>query len=153
MGSTRTTTKTIRIANEVAEYFEKKPLNRAVESLYGLLTSGKLKFDGENLSVECTHQNREKSSSGTPEIIEKVYTPDKNIPKSDYESLAEMANLMRVSTDKLLSDFKDMIENGDLYYSENRLVNPRYEDFEQLCRDRKQDPDKMMANVIRQMGG
>ena len=149
MGSTRTTTKTIRIANEVAEYFEKKPLNRAVESLYGLLTSGKLKFDGENLSVECTHQNREKSVQKPIE----VYTLDKNIPKSDYESLAEMANLMRVSTDKLLSDFRQLLEDGELYYSENRLVNPRYEDFEQLCRDKKQDPDKMMANVIRQMGG
>ena len=149
MGSTRTTTKTIRIANEVAEYFEKKPLNRAVESLYGLLTSGKLKFDGENLSVECTHQNPEKSVQKPIE----VYTLDKNIPKSDYELLAEMANLMRVSTDKLLSDFRQLLEDGELYYSENRLVNPRYEDFEQLCETKKQDPDKVIMNVIRQMGG
>lgn len=151
MGSTRTTTKTIRIANEVAEYFEKKPLNRAVESLYGLLTSGKLKFDGENLSVECTHQNLEKSSSGTPEIIEKVYTLDKNIPKSDYESLAEMANLMRVSTDKLLSDFKDMIENGDLYYSGGKLRNPTYEEFENICESRGQKVENILTKVIRNM--
>lgn len=138
MGSTRTTTKTIRIANEVAEYFEKKPLNRAVESLYGLLTSGKLKFDGENLSVECTHQNS------------KNFVPSE---KTDITAIEEMATLMRVPTETLLSDFRQLLEDGVLYYSGNRLINPRYEDFEQLCETKKQDPDKVIMNVIRQMGG
>ncbi len=142
MASTRTTTRTIRIENEVAEYFKEKPLNRVIESLYGLLRSGKLKIDGEEIKVECTHQK-----------AENVCTPDKKIPKTDYESIVEMANLMQVPIEKLLSDFRELLENGDLYYSGKKLVNPHYEEFERLCEIKKQPIDKMMGNIVRQMGG
>ncbi len=138
MASTRTTTRTIRITNEVAEFFEKKPLNRAVEDLYELIRSGDIKFDGENLKVECTHQTDEK-----------VYTPS----KTAMESVDEMASLMRVPTEKLLDDIKELLEEGTLYYSNGKLVNPRYEEFERLCEVKKQDADKMINNVVRQMGG
>ena len=37
--------------------------------------------------------------------------------------------------------------------TEERLVNPRYEEFERLCEVKKQDADKMINNVVRQMGG
>ena len=98
-----------------------------------------------------TPQKNEKSSLGTPQKTIEVYTPNKNIPKSDYESLAEMANLMRVSTDKLLSDFKDMIENGDLYYSGGKLRNPTYEEFENICESRGQKVENILTKVIRNM--
>lgn len=145
MSSSKTTTKTIRIANEVAEYFEKKPLNRAVESLYGLLRTQKISFDGEKLKIECTHQNSEKSVSAEPKEEENVHT--------DLAEIESMASLMRVPVEKLVSDFRELLEEGELYYSGNKLVNPRYEEFEQVCEAKKQDPDRMMANVIRQMGG
>lgn len=145
MASSKTRTRTIRIDNEVADYFEKKPLNRFIESLYGLLTSGKLKIDGEELKVECTHQNSEKIVSAKPKEEKNVHT--------DLSDIEEMATLMRVPVEKLLSDFRELLEEGELYYSGNKLVNPRYEEFEQVCEAKKQDPDRMMANVIRQMGG
>ena len=138
MGSTKTTTRTIRIANEAAEYFAKKPLNRAVESLYGLLRSGKLKFDGEEIKIECTHPKEEK-----------MYTPDKNIPKTDYESIEEMADLMKVSAEKLLSDIRELLEDGTLYYSGGKLVNPRYEDFERACEGK--NIDKILDGLIRSL--
>ena len=156
MASTRTTTRTIRITNEVAEFFKKKPLNRAVEDLYELIRRGDIKFDGENLKVECTHQNEknqvknsEKTAECTHQTDEKVYTPS----KTAMESVDEMANLMRVPTEKLLDDIKELLEEGTLYYSNGKLVNPRYEEFERLCEVKKQDADKMINNVVRQMGG
>lgn len=145
MASSKTTTRTVRITNEAADYFEKKPLNRFIESLYGLLTSGKIKIDGEELRVECTHQNSEKIVSVTPENKKSVHT--------DISDIEEMASLMRVPTETLLSDFRKLLEDGELYYSGNRLVNPHYEEFEQLCELKKQPIDKVIGNVIRQMGG
>lgn len=77
----------------------------------------------------------------------------KKEPKTDIESIEEMAALMMVPMDKLLSDIRELLEEGTLYYSDGRLINPRYEDFERICEKRKQDIDKTIANVVRQMGG
>ena len=148
MASTRTTTRTIRISNEAAEYFKEKALNRAVESLYGLLTGGTLSFDGDELKVGCVHQNSEKSSSGTPENDKRVCTPDK-----DYESICEMANLMRVEPGVIIEQIKELLESGELYISHGRLVNPRYEEFESLCERKKWDADKIIDKVVREYGG
>ena len=90
----------------------------------------------------------EKSAPGTPENEKKVCTP-----KTDISDIEEMASLMRVPTETLLSDFRKLLEDGELYYSGNRLVNPHYEEFEQLCELKKQPIDKVMGNIIRQMGG
>lgn len=93
----------------------------------------------------------EKSSSGTPEKEEKM--EKQGTPDADLGQIEEMASLMRVDTGKIISDIKAMLENGELYYSGSRLVNPRYEEFENICAAKKQDPDRMIANVVRQMGG
>lgn len=132
MASTITTTRTIRIKNETAEYFKDKPLNKAVESLYEHLKSGNISFDGDEIKIienfentkECTHLN------------------------SDYEAVEEMARLMRVPTERLLADFRDLLESGDLYYTGNRLINPRYDEFEQICLQKKIDIDMTIGNII-----
>lgn len=148
MASTRTTTRTIRINNEAAEYFKEKALNRAVESLYGLLTARTLSFDGENLKVGCVHQKSEKIFSDRSEDEKEVCTPNE-----DFEQIEEMAGLMRVETGKLISDIKELLESGDIYYSGGKLVNPRYEEFESLCERKKWDIDKTIDKVVREMGG
>lgn len=74
---------------------------------------------------------------------------DKKIPKSDYESIAEMARLMQVSTDGLLTALKDALEEGTLYYANGKLINPRYEEFERACGDR--DIDKILNSMIRSL--
>lgn len=131
MASTITRPKAIRIKNEAADYFDKLPLNKIVNSLYELMVSGRVEFDGEDLKF-------------------KGCTPTK---ATDIKDIEEMATLMRVPTETLLSDFRQLLEDGVLYYSGGKLINPRYEDFEQLCETKKQDPDKVIMNVIRQMGG
>lgn len=125
MASTKTRIKPIRIKNETADYFENRPLNRMVESLEELLRSGKVRFDGENLIVKGS---------------------DSNIDLSD---LSEMANLMRVPTEKILSDIKDMIEEGTLYYENGKLINPRYEELELVCERKNVNIDNLLMKVIR----
>ena len=135
MASTITRPKAIRIKNEAADYFDKLPLNKIVNSLYELMLSGRVEFDGEDLKLKgCTPGK------------------DKGVP-ADLKDIEEMAVLMRVPTETLLSDFRQLLEDGVLYYSGNRLINPRYEDFERVCEAKKQDPDRVIMNVIRQMGG
>lgn len=98
-----------------------------------------------------TPKNQPKIDRGTPKIEEK--TEERGTPKGNYELIDEMANLMRVPTEKLLDDIKELLEEGTLYYSNGKLVNPRYEEFERLCEVKKQDADRMITNVVRQMGG
>ena len=129
MASTRTRIKPIRITNETADYFENKPLNRIVENLMDLMKSGKVKFDGEKL------------------IINGVSSVQK---KTDYESIAEMASLMKVTTEQLLSDMNDLLENGELYYSGGKLRNPIYEDFEN--RFNENEREKILEKVMREYG-
>ena len=126
MASTTTKIKPIRIKNETADYFENKPLNRMVESLEELMREGKIKFDGENLII-------------------KGMTAE----KTDISSIEEMAGLMRVPTEKLLSDFRDLLEEGTLYYSNGKLVNPRYEEFERACEGR--NIDKILESMVRSL--
>ena len=130
MVSTTTRIKPIRIKNETADYFENQPLNRMVESLEELMKSGKIKFDGDNLVIKGLTQE-----------------------KTDITDIVEMAELMRVPMNKLLSDFRELLEEGTLYYENGKLINPRYSDFEDICEKKKQDIDKTIANVVRQMGG
>ena len=130
MASSTTKIKTIRIKNETSDYFENKPLNRMVESLGELLQSGKMSFDGENLVI--------KGQKG-----------EENVPKTDISAIEEMAGLMRVPTERLLSDFRDLLEEGTLYYSNGKLVNPRYEDFERACEGR--NIDKILESMVRSL--
>ena len=141
MASTRTTTRTIRIENEAAEYFKGKPLNRAVESLYGLLRSGEMSFDGEKLSITSTG----KTSGCTQKNTENLYTPI----KKSLDSIGEMASLMQVSTDGLLTALNEALEEGTLYYSNGKLVNPLYEEFERACKGK--DKKRILDGLIRSL--
>jgi len=150
MASSITTTRTIRITNETAEYFKEKPLNRAVESLYGLLTDGTLTFDGDDLKVGCVHQNQKNEVENGP-----VCTPKSDevcTPKRDnYELIAEMATLMRVDIDKVLRDIRELLESGELYYSNGTLRNSRYEEFENLCEAKHVSVEKVLLKVMREI--
>ena len=102
----------------------------------------------QSKSVKGTPQNEEKTAVGVHPETKKVSTP---IPKTDYESISEMASLMRVSEEKILKDIKDLLESGELYYSNGTLRNARYEEFENICEAKKQDIDKVLMKIIREM--
>ena len=53
---------------------------------------------------------------------------------------------MQVTSEKLLSDIRELLEEGTLYYSEGKLVNPRYEEFERACKGK--NIDKILESVI-----
>lgn len=69
--------------------------------------------------------------------------------KTDLSDLSEMAELMRVTTEKILADIKTLIEDGTLYYENGRLVNPRYDELERICERKKIDIDNLISKVIR----
>lgn len=69
--------------------------------------------------------------------------------KGDYEEIAEMASLMSVTTEKLLMDIRELLEEGSLYYSEGKLVNPRYEEFERACKGK--NIDRILDSVVRSL--
>lgn len=73
----------------------------------------------------------------------------KDTPKADLESIAEMARLMQVSTEGLLTALNEALEEGTLYYSNGKLVNPRYEEFERACGDR--NIDKILESMVRSL--
>lgn len=95
----------------------------------------------------------ENMSSGTPENDKKTSDAGTPLPKTDLQEIESMASLMFVSTEKLISDIRDMLEEGTLYYSNGKLTNPRYDEFERLCEAKKKDPDKMIDSLVRQLGG
>ena len=81
-------------------------------------------------------------------LMNQAGVPLKN---KDYESIEEMAVLMRVTPEKILSDIRELIEEGDLYYSDGKLINPRYEELEDLCARKRLDIDNIIAKVIREI--
>lgn len=69
--------------------------------------------------------------------------------KNDLDSISEMAQLMRVDVDYLLKLIKDLLENGDLVYSNGKLVNPTYEELEAVCEEKRINKENLIYKVIR----
>ena len=143
MPSIGSTTRTIRFnASDlgVIEAIMKKEdtsFNNAVHIL--IENGGTPKIDG-------------KTSEGTPEKPENlsngVHPKEPKEPKTDLEQIEEMANLMRVEPDKLIRDIKDMMEEGTLYYSDGKLRNPAYEEFENRCAEKKIPIDRVLSKIM-----
>lgn len=118
MASTKTRTKTIRLANEAADFYEKVPLNRVAESVYGLLNEGKLEFDGESVKIV----------GGVD-----VYTESEVM-----RSIREMLGFSGMTFDDLLKDINEKLESGELMLDEGstRVQMPAWaEEFEEACHD------------------
>lgn len=130
MSSFRTRTKTIRISNEAADYFEGKPLNRIVEDLYTLMSSGKAKYDGELRVDSC-----------------KTYA----LSESVYTELDSMKTFFGGSMDAMLEEFVHCLIDGTIQMHDGkyRVNDPVYERFCDACRDRGLDKDKVLKEVIK----
>lgn len=118
MASTKTRTKTIRLANEAADFYEGVPLNRVAEGVCGLLKDGKLEFDGESVKIV--------GGGG-------VYTESKAIG-----SINEMLGFTEMTFDDLMKDIAGKLESGELMLDEGctRVQMPAWaERFEEACHD------------------
>ena len=96
MASTKTRIKPIRIANETADYFEGKPLNRMVESLHHLIETGKVSFDGEEIKIP-----------------DGVYSVNTNILNT-MTDLEEIAIMCGMTLEDLAGQFCEMLNDGTL---------------------------------------
>lgn len=113
MASTITRTKTIRIANETADYFEDKPLNRIVENVHELMKSGKASFDGQSLKF------------------------DVDTDVDTMNELEEMALCFGMTGEELLHQTVESLNEGTVTVNEGKLVGytPWVEKFESVCHD------------------
>ena len=89
-------------------------------------------------TANCVPQNEEKTA--------KVGTPKDD---SSLDSIREMASLMMVPMESLMEAIKDALENGTLYYSNGKLYDPTYEEFERACVGRNKT--KILESVIRSL--
>ena len=115
MASTKTRIKPIRIANETADFFEGKPLNRIVECIHQMILSGTLVFDGEEIRVN-------------------------GVPKKTIDGINEMGELAGLSFAEMLAQFLKMMEEGYLMYEDDGRILPMKEEWQEeleaLCRSR-----------------
>lgn len=136
MASSKTRIKPIRIANETADYFEGKALNRLVESVHHLLETGKMSFDGEELKIS--------SEKG-------VYTDKMSVFFKEIES---MASFFGITTEEMTGQFFEMLNEGVLTVEEGRLVAVKeswVERFEDACHDKCIPVEKAVENAIKGM--
>lgn len=134
MASSKTRIKPIRIANETADYFEGKALNRLVESVHHLLETGKMSFDGEELKI-----SGEKG----------VYTDKMSVFFKEIES---MASFFGITTEEMTGQFFELLNEGVLTVEEGRLVAVKeswVERFEDACHDRCIPVEKAVESVIK----
>ena len=135
MASSKTRIKPIRIANETADYFEGKALNRIVESVHHLLESGGLEFDGEEIKI-CSEKG--------------VYTENNPV----LEDIGMMAELFGIETGEMTEQFCEMLNDGLLTVSKGKLeiVMPEWaERFEETCHDRCMDVERTMEGVLKRL--
>lgn len=100
-------------------------------------------MDKENTTFNNAVHILIEGSGGTPK--------EKKAPsKSEYELIDEMASLMRVETNDLLRIIRDMLEEGTLYYSNGKLINPVYEDFENAFTEEQRE--RILEKAINDYG-
>lgn len=118
MASSKTRTRTVRISNESADYFEKLPLNKVIEGVYTLISEKKATFDGENLKIS------EKSG----------LTPNK-----DLEEIESMAKFFGMDGGELLKGVCEGLMDGNLTVENGKVVGvPKInlDNLEEACHER-----------------
>ena len=132
MASTKTRIKPIRIANETADYFEGKPLNRMVESIHHLLERGDISFDGEEIKI----------SGG-------VYSPSIINTMNDIE---EMALCFGITLEEMAGQFCEMLNDGSLVVEGGVLMSSEdgwVKEFKETCHDMCIPEEKAGESVVK----
>lgn len=130
MASTITKTKTIRIANDTADFFEGKALNRLVECVHHLIKNGTLAFDGENLKISV----------------------DTELP--EYEDLKGMVEFFGMTMDDFIRQSDVALSEGVLTISEGKLVCvlPGWaERLSEACHELGYDVEKIVDSAIKSL--
>ena len=122
MASTKTQIKAIRIANETAEYFDGKPLNRYVESLHRLAEIGKITLDEEEIKLSGVNTVYTKSESVDTKK-ESVNTKKESVNTNSVNTqIEEMATLCGMTLDEFMGQIYCLLEEGKLLLDGNKIV-------------------------------
>ena len=136
MASYKTRTKTIRIKNEVDDYFSGKPLNRAIESLYEKIKSGEIGMDSDgNLTIMGVYTER------------KSVNREMEISDDDYPEFKSMVGFM--------GGEREFFHALVGFMSEGAIINGRNgyelhdmsletEEFKEMCREKGLDPQAVL---------
>ena len=130
MASTKTRTRTVRISNESADYFEKLPLNRVIESVYTLILEKAMSFDGEP-------SKNDKNSGLTP--------------NSDLKEIEDVALFFGISTEELLEGMCAGLMDGNLTVEKGKVVgipDINLENFKDACHLINKEPQEMLDKVV-----
>ena len=133
MASTKTRTRTVRISNESADYFEKMPLNKVIESVYTLISEKKAVFDGETLKIL--------QKSGLK-------------PNEDLKEIESMANFFGLSTEELLKGMCAGLMDGNLTVENGKVVGIPELELENLydvCHERGIEPQEAIDKLVLNM--
>lgn len=147
MSSTKTTTRTIRIDLETAEYFKEKPLNRYVEGLYKCIQSGEIKEQDDGISVH-TSDNNEVQKPKKPST-DSVYT-------NDLKELLSYAPLFRMPEEEYVSKLKEAIDNGVLMEENGKFIGVCQYDMsvlEEKCKQSGMSVQGVIDKMTKMIGG
>ncbi len=133
MASSKTRTRTVRISNESADYFEKLPLNKVIEGVYTLISEKKATFDGENLKIS------EKSG----------LTPSKEV-----KEIESMAVFFGFTLDEMLKMIYNGLNDGYLTIEDGKIVGlpeVNLDNLKEACHERgigmQEAIDKTVKNL------
>ena len=136
MASYKTRTKTIRIKNEVDDYFSGKPLNRAIESLYEKIKTGEVGMDSDGkLTIMGVYTER------------KSVNREMEISDDDYPEFKSMVGFM--------GGEREFFHALVGFMSEGAIINGRNgyelhdmsletEEFKEMCREKGLDPQTVL---------
>lgn len=136
MASTKTQIKPIRIANETAEFFEGKPLNRYVECIHRLVESGELTLSDEEIVI----QKNNNAGGG-------VYT-------EIMGEFDEMASCCGMTLEELVGGLFSLLEEGAVVIDNGALTTAKsgwVADFENACHDLCIPVEKAAAGAIKNL--
>lgn len=144
MASSTTKTKTIRIANDTADFFEGKALNRLVECVHHLIESGKMTFDGEELKF---------SSQASVHICDKENEVDTT--SDAFVDLKSMTDYFGITMDSLMEMFDVALNEGSVVLNDGKLVCviPGWaEKLSDACHELGYDVEKIVDSAVKSLG-
>ena len=133
MASTITKVKTIRVANETADFFEGVALNRLVECIHHAMESGKIEFDGTEMRILGGN-----SVNTAPE----------------YEDLSGMMEYYGLTMDDFVKQSDAAFTEGTLTISDGKIecVLPDWAvKLSDACHEIGYDVDKIVDSAIKSL--
>lgn len=139
MASNVTKVKTIRIKNETAAYFEDKPLNKYVDSLYEHVVGGDVELLEDSISVHTT--KTEESNEISSELVAEIRGMTGFFDMSVEDFLHQVC--------ERLNEGYVSIEGGKVVTYDSSGIN--LERFKEVCHEKNIDVQKGMEKCVQML--